>query len=166
MHGMFNVLVICTHNSARSILAESILNKHGQAILKAYSAGSSPRPNQQPHPLGLRVLQQQGHDIQGLYSKSWDIFTAPDAIAIDLVITVCDSAAGESCPLFIGVPRKVHWGYPDPSAVSGGESEQLQAFQATYEALSRRAHAFIAMAGTADSIDSLQAAAIAVKDVA
>src|SRR5207245_3943087 len=111
-----NVLFLCTHNSARSILAEALLNHIGKGRLKAYSAGSSPRANQQPNPLGLKVLQATGISTEGLRSKSWDEFAGPDVPHMDLVITVCDNAAGEICPYWPGHPATAHWGYADPSA--------------------------------------------------
>jgi len=135
---VLNVLFLCTHNSARSILAEAILNHIGRGRFKAYSAGSSPRDNQQPNPLGLQVLQQAGISIDGLYSKSWDEFGKMDAPHMDLVITVCDNAAGEVCPYWPGQPATAHWGYPDPSAVDGTDAEKLEAFRQTLHALKRR----------------------------
>ncbi len=133
-----NVLFLCTHNSARSILAEAILNHMGRGRFKAYSAGSSPRENQKPNPLGLQVLQQAGISIEGLHSKSWDEFGTPEAPHMDLVITVCDNAAGEVCPYWPGQPATAHWGYPDPSAGDGTEAEKLEAFRQTLHALKRR----------------------------
>ena len=162
---MFNILVVCTHNSARSVLAEVLLNHYGTGVLTAYSAGSAPRANQQPHPLGLQVLSKHGHDTRSLHSKSWDGFAAQGAPPIDLVITVCDSAAGEVCPLFMGTPRKVHWGYADPSAGTGNEAEKLAAFHRTYDALARRTLAFMALTRKAQNNADLQAAASAVKGV-
>jgi protein-tyrosine-phosphatase len=140
-----NVLFLCTHNSARSILAEAILNHIGRGSFKAYSAGSSPRDNQKPNPLGLQVLQQAGINIDGLYSKSWDEFGKPDAPHMDLVITVCDNAAGEVCPYWPGQPATAHWGYPDPSAGDGTDAQKLEAFRQTLHALKRRLELLISL---------------------
>jgi protein-tyrosine-phosphatase len=133
-----NVLFLCTHNSARSILAEAALNYIGRGRFKAYSAGSSPRENQQPNPLALKALQSVGIDTEGLYSKSWDEFAKPDAPHMDLVITVCDNAAGEVCPYWPGVPATAHWGYADPSDAQGDEEHRLEAFRQTLHAIRRR----------------------------
>ncbi|MDI1247138.1 MAG: arsenate reductase ArsC [Rhodoferax sp.] len=133
-----NVLFLCTHNSARSILAEAILNHIGRGRFKAFSAGSSPRANQQPNPLGLQVLQHAGISIDGLYSKSWDEFGTPGAPHMDLVITVCDNAAGEACPYWPGQPATAHWGYADPSAGDADDAHKLEAFRQTMLALKRR----------------------------
>lgn len=133
-----NVLFLCTHNSARSILAEAILNHIGRGRFKAYSAGSSPRDNQKPNPLGLQVLQGAGISTEGLHSKSWDEFGKPESPHMDLVITVCDNAAGEVCPYWPGQPATAHWGYPDPSAGDGTDAQKLEAFRQTLHALKRR----------------------------
>lgn len=133
-----NVLFLCTHNSARSILAEALLNAMGKGGFKAYSAGSSPRENQKPNPLGLQVLEKAGVSIEGLRSKSWDEFATPDAPKMDLIITVCDNAAGEVCPIWPGHPATAHWGYPDPSEGNGTETEKLEAFRKTLHAMKRR----------------------------
>jgi protein-tyrosine-phosphatase len=135
---VLNVLFLCTHNSARSILAEAILNHIGQGRFHAYSAGSSPRENQQPNPLGLQVLQSAGISTEGLSSKSWDDFALPDAPPMDLIITVCDNAAGETCPYWPGHPATAHWGYPDPSAGDGSDAHKLEAFRHTLHALHQR----------------------------
>jgi protein-tyrosine-phosphatase len=135
---VLNVLFLCTHNSARSILAEAILNHIGQGRFKAYSAGSHPRDNQQPNPLGLQVLKNSGISIDGLRSKSWDEFAKPEAPHMNLVITVCDNAAGEVCPYWPGQPATAHWGYPDPSVGEGTEVQKLEAFRQTLLALKRR----------------------------
>jgi len=140
-----NVLFPCTHNSARSILAEAILNHIGQGRFKAFSAGSSPRENQQPNPLGLRVLQSAGISTSGLRSKSWNEFGKPDAPRMDLVITVCDNAAGEVCPYWPGQPATAHWGYPDPSAGDGTDEQKLEAFRQTLHALKRRLDILISL---------------------
>ena len=133
-----NVLFLCTHNSARSILAEAVLNHIGRGRFKGYSAGSSPRENQQPNPLGLKTLQVAGISTEGLSSKSWDAFAGPDAPHMDLVITVCDNAAGEVCPYWPGQPATAHWGYADPSAVEGSDEQRLEAFRQTLHAIRRR----------------------------
>ena len=117
-----NVLFLCTHNSARSILAEALLNHVGHGKFKAYSAGSSPRDNQKPNPMAIATLQKAGISTEGLTSKSWDVFAVPDAPQMDLVITVCDNAAGEVCPYWPGQPATAHWGYADPSEAAGGDA--------------------------------------------
>jgi len=129
---------LCTHNSARSILAEASLNNIGKGRFKAFSAGSSPRENQQPNPLGLQVLAQAGISTEGLRSKSWDEFAQPDAPHMDLVITVCDNAAGEVCPFWPAQPATAHWGYADPSETQGSEAQKLEAFRQTLLAMHRR----------------------------
>jgi len=133
-----NVLFLCTHNSARSILAEALLNHMGKGHFRAYSAGSSPRENQQPNALGLEVLRAAGISTEGLRSKSWDEFALPDAPVMDLVITVCDNAAGEACPFWPGHPATAHWGYADPSAGEGSDEQKLEAFRRTLHAIHRR----------------------------
>jgi arsenate reductase len=133
-----NVLFLCTHNSARSILAEALLNDMGKGGFKAYSAGSSPSENQQPNALGLQVLEKAGVSIDGLRSKTWDEFAAPDAPTMDLIITVCDNAAGEVCPIWPGHPATAHWGYPDPSEGDGTDAEKLEAFRKTLHAMKHR----------------------------
>ncbi len=142
---VLNVLFLCTHNSARSILAEAILNHIGRGRFKGFSAGSSPRNNQQPNPLGLQVLQNAGISTEGLHSKSWDEFGQPDAPHMDLVITVCDNAAGEVCPYWPGQPATAHWGYPDPSAGDGSDVQKLEAFRLTLLALKRRLELLISL---------------------
>ena len=133
-----NVLFLCTHNSARSILAEVLLNKIGAGRFKAYSAGSSPREGGSPNAIGLAVLRDHGFDTTGLRSKNWDEFAGPDAPKMDLIITVCDSAAGEVCPYWPGQPATAHWGYPDPSAGEGSDAEKHEAFRQTLHAMRRR----------------------------
>jgi len=147
------VLFLCTHNSARSILAEAILNHVGQGRFKAFSAGSSPRDHQQPNPLGLQVLQASGIATEGLRSKSWDEFALPDAPHMDLVITVCDNAAGEQCPYWPGQPATAHWGYADPSAVEGSDAQRLEAFRQTLQAIRRRLELLVNL--PAGSVDRL-----------
>ncbi len=138
-----NVLFLCTHNSARSILAEALLNHLGQGRFKAYSAGSSPRENQQPNPLALETLSKAGLPVEGLYSKSWDEFGKPDAPHMDLVITVCDNAAGEVCPFWPGQPATAHWGYADPSEVDGDDDKKREAFKQTLHMMRKRLDIFV-----------------------
>jgi arsenate reductase len=136
------VLVLCTGNSARSILGEAILAKLGEGRLRAYSAGSKPRGV--PHPGALRLLTRRGIDTTPFRSKSWNEFTAPGAPRIDIAITVCDYAAQEACPVFIGAPVKGHWGLPDPADVEGGDEAVDAAFEATWQALNVRVRALLA----------------------
>ena len=154
-----NVLFLCTHNSARSILAEALLNAMGNGRFKAYSAGSSPRDNQQPNPLGLQVLQGAGVSTAGLHSKSWDVFATPDAPAMDLIITVCDNAAGEVCPIWPGHPATAHWSYPDPSEGNGSDSQKLEAFRKTLLAIKRRLELFCSLSDEKLGAASLQSSA-------
>ena len=140
-----NVLFLCTHNSARSILAEAILNHMGKGRFKAYSAGSSPRENQTPNPLALQTLEKAGISTDGLRSKTWDMFALPDAPHMDLVITVCDNAAGEVCPFWPGQPATAHWGYTDPSEVRGSDEVKLEAFRQTLHQIKRRLELFTSL---------------------
>ena len=132
-----HVLFLCTHNSARSILAEATLNHIGGGRFVGHSAGSSPRENQQPNPIGLQTLQAAGISTDGLRSKSWDEFALPGAQHMDLIITVCDNAAGEVCPYWPGKPASAHWGYADPSAGNGSDAEKAEAFRNTLHAIRR-----------------------------
>ena len=152
-HAPINVLFLCTHNSARSILAEAMLNHIGRGRFKAYSAGSSPRENQKPNPMALTVLQAAGVSIEGLSSKSWDEFGKPDAPHMDLVITVCDNAAGEVCPYWPGQPATAHWGYADPSETQGTDAQRLEAFRQTLHAIRRRLELLVNL--PAQSVDKL-----------
>jgi arsenate reductase (thioredoxin) len=138
MESQVNVLFLCTHNSARSILAEAWLNHIGAPRFKAYSAGSTPRPSQTPHPLALQVLSESGVSTDGLYSKSWDIFANANASLMDLIITVCDKAAGEPCPAWPGRPATAHWGYPDPSEGDAPDAQKILQFHQTLESLKQR----------------------------
>ena len=139
---MLNVLFLCTHNSARSILSEALLNHLDRQAparrFQAWSAGSSPRPGQQPHPLALDVLQHAGISTEGLRSKSWDEFAGLDAPHMDLIITVCDNAAGEVCPIWPGHPASAHWGYADPSEGDAPDALKRDAFRRTLHAIGRR----------------------------
>ena len=136
----YNVLFLCTGNSARSILAEAILNEVGAGRFTAYSAGSYPKGEVNPY--ALELLGRLGHDVSALRSKSWDEFAKPDAPSLDFIITVCDSAAGEVCPIWPGKPMTAHWGLPDPAAVEGTPAEIALAFADTYRMLSNRVAAF------------------------
>ena len=131
-----NILILCTHNSARSILAEGMLNRLAQQSnkkIKAFSAGSSPRTS--PHPLAIKVLSDVGVDVSNLRSKNWDEFTQPDAEKMRVVITVCDNAANEPCPFWPGAPVQAHWGFPDPSLTEGAEYVRLKTFDLTRQAI-------------------------------
>ena len=140
-----NVLFLCTHNSARSILAEALLNNMAPGRFQAYSAGSSPRDNQQPNPLGLEALRAAGISTEGLRSKSWDEFAVPGAPVMDLIITVCDNAAGEVCPIWPGHPATAHWGYADPSEGDGTDAQKLEAFRQTLHAIKRRLELLVSL---------------------
>jgi arsenate reductase len=154
-----NVLFLCTHNSARSVLAEATLNHIGAGRFKAYSAGSHPRANQRPNPLALEVLRQAGIPTEGLRSKNWDEFAGADAPQMDLIITVCDNAAGEVCPIWPGHPATAHWGYADPSEVQGTEAQRLEAFRQTLHAIRRRLDLMAALPPDKLARDGLQASA-------
>jgi arsenate reductase len=140
---VYNVLFLCTGNSARSILAEAILNKLGKGRFVAFSAGSHPNGRVNPH--ALELLGRLGFDTQGLRSKAWDEFAAPGAPDLDFVFTVCDNAAGEVCPIWPGQPMTAHWGLPDPAAVEGSDLDKANAFRETFRALERRIGLFQAL---------------------
>jgi arsenate reductase len=152
----FTVLVLCTGNSARSILGEALFNHLGEGRVRAFSAGS--RPKGVPHPGALRLLGRRGIDVAAFRSKSWDEFTAPGAPPIDLAITVCGNAAGEACPVFLGSPLKAHWGLPDPADATGSEAEIDAAFEETWRLLEMRVRAFLALDREAMDARALQAA--------
>lgn len=135
-----HVLFLCTGNSARSILAEALLNRLGAGRFHAHSAGSHPRGA--VHPMALELLREQGHGTSDLRSKSWDEFAAPGAPALDFVFTVCDAAADEACPIWPGGPITAHWGLADPAAFSGSEDEQRRRFRRAYLELERRIELF------------------------
>jgi arsenate reductase len=133
---MRRLLFVCTHNSARSILAEGLANHLGGSRLRGFSAGS--HPSGQVNPLALDVLREQGCPIDGLHSKSWDVFAVSPTEPLDAVITVCDNAAHDPCPVWPGTPARVHWGLPDPSHVEGDAAVQIDAFRNTAASLMRR----------------------------
>jgi arsenate reductase (thioredoxin) len=139
----FNVLVLCTGNSARSILGEALINHWGQGRFKGYSAGSKPKG--EVHPIALELLRHMKLPTEGLRSKSWDEFTVAGAPPMDFVFTVCDNAAGESCPIWPGVPMKAHWGIEDPAAVSGTETQKWLAFRKAFHELESRIKVFTSL---------------------
>lgn len=137
----FNVLFLCTGNSARSILAESILQKEGKGRFRAFSAGSQPKG--EVNPFALKVLRAMNYPADGFRSKSWDEFAGPDAAPMDFVFTVCDSAAGETCPFWPGHPMTAHWGIEDPAAVDGTDIEKERAFSQAAQRMKNRIQAFV-----------------------
>lgn len=151
-----SVLVLCTGNSARSILGEALFRRHGAGRLAAWSAGSNPKGV--PHPAALRLLAREGFAPESFRSKNWHEFTGPDAPEIDLAITVCGNAAGEACPVFPGNPLRAHWGLPDPADVEGDEAEVDAAFAETWRLLSMRVDAFFEL-----DLEALDARAVQVE---
>lgn len=140
---IYNVLFLCTGNSARSILAEGILNREGKGRFKAFSAGSQPKG--QVHPFALELLKKLNHPTTGLRSKSWDEFAEPGAPQLDFVFTVCDNAANEVCPVWPGQPMTAHWGLPDPAAAEGTDAERHLAFAEAYRMLHNRISVFTSL---------------------
>jgi arsenate reductase len=147
----YNVLFLCTGNSARSILAEAILNKIGAGKFRAHSAGSQPKG--QVNPNTLQLLRGLGYDTAGYWSKSWSVFATPATPDLDFIFTVCDDAAGEACPVWPGKPMTAHWGIPDPAAVTGAPGAIAAAFNDAYRMLHRRISAFAAL--PIESLDAL-----------
>ena len=143
MNRTYNVLFLCTGNSARSILAECLLRELGKGGFNAFSAGSFPKG--EVHPLALGLLREQGFATEGLRSKSWNEFAAPGAPAMDFVFTVCDQAAGEVCPVWPGQPVTAHWGIPDPAAGDSSEAERMLAFREAFRSLERRLKIFVSL---------------------
>ena len=143
MSTVYNALFICTGNSARSILAEGLLNGLGQGKFQAYSAGSHPKD--EVHPLALATLERLGMPRQGYRSKSWDEFIRPDAPRFDFIFTVCDNVAGEVCPVWPGRPMSAHWGVPDPAAVQGSDEAKRKAFNEAAVILKRRIELFLSL---------------------
>lgn len=155
MSETFNVLVLCTGNSARSLIAETLIRELGaEAGFKAYSAGSKPKG--EPHPAALSVLAAAGHDITGLSSKSWDVYAEDGAPDMDLIITVCGNARDEVCPIWPGPPLQVHWGVPDPAAIEG--DGQQAAFEIAYHSLRGRVEKLVDLDVADMSTDELRAA--------
>jgi arsenate reductase (thioredoxin) len=148
---MYNVLFLCTGNSARSIIAECVLNRLGRPQFHAFSAGSFPKG--EVHPYALELLRRQNYPVAELRSKSWDEFARPDAPQLDFVFTVCDRAAAEVCPVWPGQPMSAHWGLPDPVAAEGNEAQRRLAFSDTLRMLRNRIGAFISLPLT--SLDKL-----------
>jgi arsenate reductase len=148
---IYNVLFLCTGNSARSILAEAILNKEGRGHFNAYSAGSHPKGEVNPN--ALKELAALGYPSTGFSSKNWDVFAEPGAPQMDFIFTVCDSAAGEACPVWIGHPMTAHWGVEDPAAITGTEVEIQRAFAQAARLLKNRILAFLSL--PFESIDRL-----------
>jgi arsenate reductase len=140
---MRSILILCTGNSARSILAEALLNHRGAGRIVAFSAGSHPKGA--VHPLALATLREQGLPTEGLRSKCWDEFAAPGAPALDLIITVCDNAAGEVCPIWSGKPVTAHWGIADPAAATGSEIQRRAAFQQAFVKMIERVNALLTL---------------------
>ena len=139
-----NVLFLCTHNSARSVIAECIINALGRGKFKGFSAGS--HPGAAVHPYALELLSRLNYDVGNLRSKSWEEFSPPGAPPLDFVFTVCDDAANETCPVWPGQPMTAHWGLPDPAAVLGSEAEKRQAFADTHRMLYQRIGIFVNLA--------------------
>lgn len=139
----YNVLFLCTGNSARSIIGEALMNHWGRGTFRAFSAGSHPKG--QVHPIALELLKQMRLPNEGLRSKSWDEFAAPDGPRLDFVFTVCDNAAGEMCPYWPGQPMTAHWGVPDPAAVEGSETDKWLAFRKTFSQLENRIKVFTSL---------------------
>ncbi len=145
----YRILILCTGNSARSIMAEALLNRCGQRRFQAYSAGS--RPTGKVNPFAIEMVQRLGYPADALRSKSWDEFAGVQAPEMDIVITVCDNAAGETCPVWPGNPIRAHWGFDDPAAVEGSDEDKRAAFERVFEQIAARVRRFAAL--PFDSLD-------------
>ena len=143
MRKPYNILILCTGNSARSIMGEALFNTMGAGRFKAYSAGSHPAGK--VNPFAIEQLRELGDPVENLRSKSWDEFAAPGAPELDFVVTVCDKAAGEMCPLWPGQPMTAHWGFPDPAAVEGTDEEKRSAFAGTLRQMRNRVQLFLSL---------------------
>jgi len=137
----FNVLILCTGNSARSVMAEALINTMGHGRLRAYSAGS--HPNGVVNPFAIEQIGKTTYPLENLHSKSWDEFAKPDAPAMDFIITVCDNAAGEVCPVWPGQPITAHWGFEDPASVQGSDDEKRHAFEKIFKQIMNRVQLFV-----------------------
>lgn len=149
-----NVLILCTGNSARSILAEALINRHGNGLVVGFSAGSAPVGK--VNPFAIELLKSKGHSVAELSSKSWDEFAKPSAKEVQFVITVCDSAADEICPIWSGEAVTAHWGISDPAAVEGTNEEKARAFSQAYSKLEKRVLAFLALSREGLDADTLK----------
>lgn len=152
---IFNVLFLCTGNSARSIMAEAIMNREGMGRFRAFSAGSQPKG--EVHPVALRLLAMLNHDVSSLRSKSWEEFAAPGVLQMDFIFTVCDNAASEICPVWPGNPVSANWGVPDPAAAVGSEAEVYVAFEDSYRMLRNRISLFTALPTSSLESSSIKA---------
>ena len=161
---MQNVLFLCTGNSARSIMAEALLRHWGEGVLTAFSAGSHPAG--ETNPMALEQLAARGISTDGLRSKSWDEFASPHAPAMDLVITVCDAAANESCPVFPGAPLRLHWGLPDPSAALGDDAARREAFATVCDQLEQRISQLVTIPFADRDTEAIQADLEAIAEMA
>lgn len=147
----YNILFLCTHNSARSVLGEALATMHPSGLFKGYSAGST--PGTKINPFAAEIASELGMDVSLLRSKSWDVFSEPHAPQMDFIITVCDNAAGEVCPYWPGKPATAHWGFPDPSQVQGSDLEKRAAFRAVMNGLKKRLDLLASM--PLDKLDSM-----------
>ena len=155
-----HILFLCTGNSARSVIAEALLNHEGRGRFVAHSAGSQPKGA--VHPMAIETLARHGVSAEGARSKSWDEFAAPGAPHLDVIVTVCDSAARETCPVWPGHPATVHWGIPDPAAVAGPVDDQRRAFETAYQTLAARIRLLVALPD--DKLDALAAELVRIRD--
>ncbi len=164
MDRMHHVLFLCTANSARSVLAERILEHEGGPRFRGFSAGSHPRG--EVNPLALRLLEEQGLPTHGLRSKSWDEFATPGAPRLDFVFTVCDDASAETCPIWPGQPVTAHWGIPDPAAATGDDAARMLAFRQAFATLTRMIRPFVALKPEALDAVALKRALVTIRDTA
>ena len=157
---VYNILFLCTGNSARSIMAEALATQLGNGRFKAYSAGS--KPGGTVNPFAIELVQQIGYPVENLRSKSWDEFAAPDAPHMDFIITVCDNAAGEECPFWPGKPNTAHWGFADPAAVEGSDDDKRREFQNIFMQITNRVRAFTSLPLAALDANAIQREMVAI----